>query len=141
MPSAIELWKLKVICRWSLAFVWIWEGLVPKILGPTAMQRDLVLRSGLFWPDPDRFLVGLGLLMIVAGIAIGLGWLERAAVLTASVTMTILIFLVVGFHPDSLKDMHGGIAKDACLYAVAWVVWRLSPLVPSKPTPSAPCLS
>ena len=112
--------------------------MVPKILGPTAMQRDLVLRSGLYWPDPDRFLVGLGLVMIGAGIAIGVGWLERTAMLTASVTMTILIILVVGFHPDSLKDMHGGIAKDACLYAVAWVVWKLSPLVPRKPTLSEP---
>lgn len=141
MLSPLDLWKLKVLCRWSLAFVWIWEGAVPKILGPTAMQRDLVLNSGLYWPDPDRFLMGLGLVMIGAGIAIGVGWLERAAVLTASLAMTILIFLVVGFHPDSLKDMHGGIAKDACLYAVAWVVWRLSPLVPRKPHPSLPCLS
>ena len=141
MLSPLDLWKLKVLCRWSLAFVWIWEGAVPKILGPTPMQRDLVLNSGLYWPDPDRFLTGLGLVMIGAGIAIGVGWLERAAVLTASLAMTILIFLVVGFHPDSLKDMHGGIARDACLYAVAWVVWRLSPLASRKPHPSLPCLS
>ena len=126
------LYQLKLVCRWSLGLVWIWEGLVPKILAPTEMQRVLVERSGLYWPDVDTYLIFLGSAMIVAGIIICVGWLERAAVLTASITMTILIFLVVGNNPDSLKDLHGGIAKDACLYAVAWVVWKLAPIVPRK---------
>lgn len=131
--NTLELWKLKIACRWSLGFVWIWEGLVPKILGPTAMQREMVIASGWYWPDPDSFTIGLGLAMIAAGIAICSGMMERAAVLTASIAMTILIFLVVGFHPESILDMHGGIAKDACLYAVALVVWRLAPVVPKRP--------
>lgn len=131
--NTLELWKLKIACRWSLGFVWIWEGLVPKILGPTTMQRDLVIASGCYWPDPDRFTIGLGLAMIVAGILICGGLMERAAVMTASIAMTILIFLVLGFHPESIKDMHGGIAKDACLYACAWVVWRLAPIAPPRP--------
>lgn len=129
------LWSLKIVCRWSLGLVWIWEGLVPKILAPTEMQRGLVERSGLYWPDVDTWLIFLGGAMIIAGIFICVGWLERLAVLTASVSMTVLIFLVVGNNPDSLKDLHGGIAKDACLYAVAWVVWKLAPLVPRKPIP------
>lgn len=127
------LWKLKIVCRWSLGLVWIWEGLVPKILAPTELQRQLVERSGLYWPDVDTWLILLGVAMIVAGIIICIGWLERPAVLTASVAMTILIFLVVVNNPDSLKDLHGGIAKDACLYAVAWVVWKLAPIVPARP--------
>lgn len=133
-----SLYHLKLVCRWSLGFVWIWEGLVPKILAPTAMQRDLVVASGLYWPDPDRFLIGLGAAMIVAGIIIGVGWMERAAVLAASAAMTILVFLVVGNHPESLQDLHGGIAKDACLYAVAWVVWKLALIVPSAPKDPIP---
>ena len=118
--------QLKLVCRWALGFVWIWEGLVPKIIAPTEVQRQLVLDSGLYWPDPDRFLIGLGVAMTIAGIIICSGWLERAAVMTASIAMTILVFLVVGNHPESLQDLHGGIAKDACLYAAAWVVWVLA---------------
>lgn len=126
------LYHLKIVCRWSLGLVWIWEGLVPKILANTDAQRAIVERSGLYWPDVDTYLFILGCAMIVAGIIICVGWLERAAVMTASITMTILIFLVVGNNPDSLKDLHGGIAKDACLYAAAWVVWRLDPIVPRQ---------
>ena len=124
------LYNLKLVCRWSLGLVWIWEGLVPKILAPTPMQYDLVERSGLYWPDVDSWLWFLGVSMIVAGVIICVGWLERLSVLVASIAMTILIFLVVGNNPDSLKDLHGGISKDACLYAAAWVVWKLAPIVP-----------
>jgi len=128
------LWNLKIVCRWSLGLVWIWEGIVPKMLLPSAVQTELVERSGAFWPDPQTWLMILGAGMIAAGVILCIGWLERAAVLTASITMTILIFLVVGNnYPDSLGDMHGGIAKDACLYAAAWVVWKLAPVVPRKP--------
>lgn len=133
MESKRMMWNLKVTCRWSLGLVWIWEGLVPKILAPTELQSELVERSGLYWPDVDTWLILLGISMIVAGIIICIGWMERLAVLVASVAMTVLIFLVVGNNPDSLKDLHGGIAKDACLYAVAWVVWKLAPIVPRKP--------
>ena len=127
------LYQLKLTCRWALGLVWIWEGLVPKILMPTAMQTRVVENSGLYWPDPDTWLVILGAWMILVGIVLCIGWKERLTVAGASLAMTILIFLVVGnnFY-DSLGDMHGGIAKDLCLYACAWVVWKLSPIVPSR---------
>ncbi len=124
------LWQLKVLCRWSLGFVWIWEGLVPKMLWTSSMQTDLVTRSGLYWPDVETYLVLLGAAMIIAGIVICTGWKERFTTMTATICMGILIVLVVGHRPESLSDMHGGIAKDACLIACAWVVWKLAPLVP-----------
>ncbi len=125
------LWNLKVVCRWALGLVWVWEGLVPKILWNTEVQTELVRASGLYWPDPNGFLNILGVAMIVAGIIICIGWMERVAVLVATVSVMILIVLVVGNHPSSLSDLHGGIAKDLCLFACAWVVWKLSPTVPA----------
>ncbi len=131
------LWNLKLVCRWSLGLVWIWEGLVPKMILPTAMQRRIVARSGLYWPDIDTWLIALGAGMIIGGVLLCVGWMERRAVLVASVSMTLLIGLVVASHPESLADPHGGIAKDLCLYAAAWVVWQLSPIVPRRPTAEA----
>ncbi len=119
--------QLRLLCRWSLGLVWIWEGLVPKILWPTDMQRDFILRSGMHWPNPDTFLQLLGVTMIFAGIILCSGWQERFVVLVATASMGNLIVLVVGFRLESLSDMHGGIAKDACLIACTWVVWKLSP--------------
>ncbi len=131
----VLLRRLKIVCRWSLGLVWIWEGLIPKILWPTAMQTETVERSGLFWPDPERFLQGLGLAMIVAGVILCVGWMERLAVLTATLAMGVLIVLVVGNHPASIGDMHGGIGKDLCLIACAWVVWELGKVEASGSRP------
>ena len=131
--SNIELWRLKLVSRWALGLVWIWEGLVPKILLPTQMQTDTVVASGLYWPNVEWFLIGLGAAMIVAGVILCSGWLERLAVLVATVMMAVLIVLVLCNHPSSIADMHAGIAKDMCLIACAWVVWRLAPMVPAKP--------
>ncbi len=128
------LYNLKVVCRWALGLVWIWEGLVPKMLMPTAMQTRVVENSGLYWPDPAGWLMILGSGMIIAGILICIGWLERLTVLAATMAMTLLIVLVVWNNTyDSVGDMHGGLAKDFCLYACAWVVWKLAPIVPSRP--------
>lgn len=126
-----SLWSLKVVCRWALGLVWIWEGLVPKILWNTDVQTELVKSSGLYWPSPDGFLVILGVAMVIAGMIICVGWLERIAMWVATISVMILIILVVGNHPSSLSDLHGGIAKDLCLFACAWAVWTLSPMVPS----------
>ena len=119
--------QLRLLCRWALGFVWIWEGLVTKLLWPTPMQRETVVASGLYWPNPDTFIQGLGVAMLIAGIILCIGWRERLAVLVATASMGILIVLVVAARPASLFDMHGGIPKDACLIACAWVVWKLSP--------------
>ena len=128
------LYQLKLVCRWSLGIVWIWEGLVPKILWTAdSRQVELVKASGLFWPNPEIFLMILGTGMIAAGVILCIGWLERASVLTASVAMTVLIFLVAGNAPALVADLDAGIAKDACLYAVAWVVWKLAPVVSRNP--------
>ena len=120
------LWNLKVVCRWALGLVWIWEGLVPKILWTTDVQTELVRSSGLYWPSPEGFIVILGVAMIIAGIIICIGWMERVTVWVATLSVMLLVVLVVGNHPSSLSDLHGGIAKDLCLFACAWVVWRLS---------------
>lgn len=127
------VYQLKLTCRWALGFVWIWEGLVPKIFWTTdTRQPAMVAKSGLYWPDPETFLMILGGGMVVAGVILCIGWMERAAVLTVSVAMTILIFLVAGNNPELVADLDAGIAKDACLYACAWVVWKLAPIVPTK---------
>ena len=123
-----QLHRIKLVCRSALGLVWIWEGLALKILfrHDVPVQAALIERSGLFWPDVDIFTVLLGAAMTVCGIVLCAGWMERAAVLAATLAMTALIFLVACNNPVSLLDMHGGIPKDLCLFACAWVVWRLS---------------
>lgn len=129
----ITLHALKVACRASIAFVWIWEGLVPKILHPNQTQFDMVRRSGVWLGSPEITLHWLGWAMVVAGLAILSGIRERLAVLIATLTVLVLMVLVISNEPRSITDPYGGLAKDACLFACAAVVWCLAPLVPNRP--------
>ncbi|TLD72614.1 hypothetical protein FEM03_00625 [Phragmitibacter flavus] len=118
-----KLRRIKNAARISIGFVWIWEGLVPKILFPSTLQIQMVERSGWWWHTPEATLHWLGIAMILAGLAIISGILERLAVAVATLAVLVLMVLVIGNHPEALHDPFGGLAKDACLFVCAALVW------------------
>lgn len=121
----------KVTARLALALVWIYEGLVPKILFPAVHpeQTALVLRTGLFWGSPERTLWWLGVAMVITGAILLTGWAERAMAALTTVGMAVLIGLVAYGRPEMLTDPFGALIKDACLVACALTVWWLAPLL------------
>ena len=115
--------KIKTAARLALGFVWVWEGLVPKMIAPMPLEFEMVRRSGWWIGSPEQTLWWLGLAQVIAGLAIMSGILERLAVLVASVSVVVLMVLVISTHPDALRDPFGGLAKDACLFVCAALVW------------------
>ena len=115
--------RIKTAARLALGFVWVWEGLVPKVLHPSALQVEMVRRSGLWVGSPEETLFWLGVAMIPAGLAIMSGIRERLAALVATLCVLALMVLVIGTDPEALYDPFGGLAKDACLFVCAAVVW------------------
>jgi uncharacterized membrane protein YphA (DoxX/SURF4 family) len=117
----------RVICRLALGLVWLYEGLVPKLLFVRQDQIDLVERSGLFIGTPEFFLQLLGVGQVVCGLWLLAGLAERLAVSIATTGMFILIVLVARANPAMLTDPYGALIKDVCLIACAFTVWTLSP--------------
>jgi uncharacterized membrane protein YphA (DoxX/SURF4 family) len=119
---------IKTIARVSLGLVWIYEGLVPKIIFVHALphQSDLVLRSGLWVISPAFTLITIGVAQTVLGLVLLVGWKERIVVALATAIMGMLIVLVVSNFPAMLTDPFGAIPKDLCLIACAAIVWLLS---------------
>jgi hypothetical protein len=60
---------VKISARISLGLVWLYEGLIPKILCLAAHpeQTELVRRSALYWPTPERTLILLGIAQVITG--------------------------------------------------------------------------
>jgi len=141
LVAAVLLYRLKITCRVALGFVWFWEGLVPKVLLPNDVQFAMVRHSGLWWGTPEMTLSWVGWGMVAAGLVIMSGYRERLAVLVATLTLLPLMALVIVNQPLALTDPYGGLAKDACLFACAAVVWWLAPIVPCQrfifPSPPA----
>jgi peptidoglycan/LPS O-acetylase OafA/YrhL len=122
-----KLQIIKIVSRLALGTVWLYEGLVPKILFLRADELDLVQRSGLMWRTPEWTLQILGVAQIVFGLWLIIGWAERLAVAIATLWMWILIILVAGGNPAMLTDPYGALVKDLCLIACAVTVWMLAP--------------
>ena len=118
---------VRIICRLALGVVWLYEGLVPKLLFVRQDQIDLVERSGLFVGTPEFFLQLLGVGQVICGLWLLAGFAERLAVFTATTGMVILIVLVACANPAMLTDPYGALIKDVCLIACAFTVWTLSP--------------
>jgi DoxX-like protein len=120
-------WITKVSARVALGLVWLYEGLVPKILFLRADEIELVRKSGLIWETPERTLLILGLAQIGLGLWLIVGWMECFAVAIATLWMCALIIVVVGRNPSMLTDPYGALVKDLCLIACAITVWVLAP--------------
>jgi uncharacterized membrane protein YphA (DoxX/SURF4 family) len=121
-----KLLTLKIISRVSLGLVWLYEGLVPKILFLRADEINLVQKSGLIWRTPEWTLQVLGIAQIGLGIWLIIGFAERIGVFIATMWMVILIGLVASGNPAMLGDPYGALVKDFCLIASAITVWVLA---------------
>ena len=126
-PALKETNQVRVVCRIALGAVWLYEGLVPKLLFIRPDQTELVQRSGLYFGTPESFLQLLGVAQIALALWLFAGIAERLAVSIATVGMGILIVLVAYNDPGMLTDPYGALAKDLCLIACAIAVWLLAP--------------
>ena len=118
---------VRLVCRFALGLVWLYEGLVPKLLFVRPDQIELVERSGLFIGTPEFFLQLLGVAQVLCGLWLLAGFAERLAVFIATTGMIILIVLVARANPAMLTDPYGALIKDLCLVACAFTVWTFSP--------------
>ena len=128
---------VRIICRFALCVVLIYEGLVPKLLFVRQDQIELVERSGLYIGTPEFFLQLLGVAQVVCGLWLLAGFAERLAVFIATSGMVILIVLVARANPAMLTDPYGALIKDLCLVACAFAVWTFSPWRWRKPVGTA----
>ena len=121
------------VCRLSLGAVWLYEGLVPKLLFVRPDEVELVRRSGVYFGTPEFFLQLLGAAQVAFAIWLLVGFAQRLAVAIATVGMWTLIILVAIAKPSMLTDPYGALIKDLCLTACAYTVWSLSPIAARQP--------
>ncbi len=141
LPTPAEwrtLRRIKTAARVSIGLVWVWEGLVPKMLFPNVVQYEMVHRSGWWLGSPEQTLWWLGAAMVVAGAAIMSGVMERTAAAISTLAVLVLMVLVIGNHPEALHDPFGGLVKDVCLFTCAALVWWWPRGERRAATPAAP---
>lgn len=123
------LWIIYMVCKTALGIVWIWEGLVPKILFPSVEEIEMVARTRLAWWDPASFIPFLGVWEVALGLLLLMGIRPR---IMASLSLGLLLFftLVLPFYePSLLYHPYGAITKNLGLLSCSFVVILLAPHV------------
>ncbi|WP_260735384.1 DoxX-like family protein [Tunturiibacter lichenicola] len=122
-----DLSAIHAIARITLAFVWIWHGLVPKLLFHHIDERTMLSQSGL---SPD-WLPWIGAAEILFGILVLCTWSKRAIFVisgalmilaTAAVSMKSPMYLTAAFNPITL---------NLTVLAICIVGWLASRTLPS----------
>ena len=116
---------------WTVGFVWLWHGLVPKLLGPhpdeLAMMRALSVPES--WRVPLTLVAGvlemaLGVLCLFSGRRRWPFWFTIGAMAAATVSSCL-------WTPEAVGRAFGPISTNVQLAALAAVALVMRPLPPA----------
>ena len=116
----------KILARSALGMIWVYEGLVPKLLYTTQQEIDLVARSHVYWPTPGATLAALGVCEILGGLWLLWGRSEKTAAALSFALVAVVGPACAVLEPSILYHPFGGLSKNLALLACAAVVWLLS---------------
>lgn len=77
--------------RFFMAFIWLFQGLIPKILFPDATEKAILLHSSFWGGIADELTLGMGIAEILWGILFLLGWRLRSLY-----KLNILLLIILG---------------------------------------------
>lgn len=106
--TSLRLASIHAFSRIGIAFIWLWQGLVPKLLFPSADERAMILAAGL----PLSILPVVGFLEVALGLVTASLWrwrflfLLNAGVMLLALTAVVLrspSYLVAAFNPVTLN--------------------------------------
>lgn len=111
------------IARVLLSFVWIWHGLVPKIVSRSSDELSMLHAIGL----GARWLPWIGGAEIAMGILALVFWRWRGYMSITAILMIITLIQVIAHSPQYVWAAFNPVTLNACVFglsAVAWCAWR-----------------
>jgi uncharacterized membrane protein YphA (DoxX/SURF4 family) len=118
--------QMSRLLRVGLGAVWVYEGLVPKLLLPQPALVSLLADRLPVGTDPVLLLRLVGIAEISLGLALGLGWHLRLVAALQTVGIALLTLAAAAALPQSLTASGGALAKNAGLTAVGCCLWVLA---------------
>ena len=114
------------LLRGGLAAIWAAEGLLPKIFFVQPMEIAVVERSRLVSMDPSLFLVAMGVVEALSGLAVlVLDGRTLRVVLAAQIFGLVLLPILVAWHEPTLwVHPFGPLTKNLPILAATVVLFR-----------------
>ena len=111
--------QVPLLLRVGAGAVWLYEGLVPKLLAPDPTLLNLIARWQPFPGGPAAFLRAAGVFEILLGLLLIRGWMVRSV---AAVQCALLVFFTTGLvavMPQALAHPMGAASKNVTLLAIS----------------------
>ncbi len=118
------------VCRVTIAFVWIWHGLVPKLIFYQLDEQIMLLRSGLPQAILPLALHAFGLGEIAFGLLMLLAWNVRWLFLLNILVMLLALGAVAVQSPLYLRAAFNPVTLNIAVAALAGAGWIALPHAP-----------
>lgn len=116
-----RLRRIAWIARGALALVFIWHGLVPKILWLSVDELAMIQAHGLPAPEWVARLAGV-LEILLGGLLLGLQR-RRWPLLLAALVLLALLLDVALFSPHLLLQAFNPLSTNLAALALCWLAW------------------
>jgi uncharacterized membrane protein YphA (DoxX/SURF4 family) len=118
--------QMSRLLRVGLGAVWVYEGLVPKLLLPQPALVSLLADRLPVGADPILLLRLVGAAEVALGLAIVLGWRLRMVAALQTVGIALLTVAAAIALPQALTASGGALGKNAALCAAGCCLWVLA---------------
>ena len=111
--------QVPLLLRVGVGVVWLYEGLVGKLLAPDPKLLELAARWQPFPGEPAAFLKAAGVFEILLGLLLIRGWMVRSV---AAVQCGLLLLFTTGLAvvvPQALVHPMGAVSKNVALLAAS----------------------
>lgn len=120
--AELRLRQITLVARLALALVFLWHGLVPKILWLSPDEVVMIVAHGL--PAPDLIAQAAGGAEIVLALLLVLLRRRRWPLLLAGALLGVLLVDVALFSPHLLLQAFNPLSTNLAALALCWVAWR-----------------
>ena len=125
--TSLRMAAIHALCRVSLAGVWIWHGLVPKLLFRNADEQIMLAQAGI----AAGWLPWIGGAEIVLGLFVVGLWRWRGMFLMQMMLMLVALGAVAFQSPEYLSHAFNPVTLNLLMVSLAMVGWIASAHLPS----------
>lgn len=128
---SLALALIYALARLSVASIFVWHGLVPKLLYHHIDEQRMLLQSGVPAALVRTALNALGTAEVLFGALLLLTWRRRSLFLFTAVLMLLATVAVAARSPAYLPAAFTPVTLNLATAALAIVGWLAAPFVPS----------
>jgi len=124
---SLTLCLIHAVARLAIAFIWIWQGLVPKLLYNHVDELRMLTQTGL----SPSMLPWIGAGEVLVGVLIVCTWRKRVIFIANAALMIALTMLMVAEGSPYVVAEFNPMTLNAAMFALAIIGWFASTILPS----------